>query len=158
MASILLVGTDGALLEGLAQTLGAAGHRAELTTSVAEATRRAADEAPLVVVAERALAVAGARGAADLRRVALAPGGAVVLFRTGGAANGAVEGNGSIAATSSSLAALPPSLQRTTLAELALPLERHRLVALVQSVEDRARRTGRSKASSEPERGAGMRG
>jgi CheY-like chemotaxis protein len=158
MASILLVGTDEALLEGLAQTLGAAGHRAELTTSVAEATRRAADEAPLVVVAERALAAAGARGAADLRRVALAPGGAVVLFRTGGsAADGATGGNGHAPSTPPP-AALPPSLQRTTLAELALPLERHRLVALVQSVEERARRTGRSKASSEPERGAGMRG
>ena len=82
MASIVLVGTDEALLEGLAQTLGAAGHRAERTTTLAEATRRAADEPPLGIVADRALAVAGARGAADLRRITLAPGGAVVLFRT----------------------------------------------------------------------------
>ena len=96
--------------------------------------------------------------AADRRRGARAPGGAVGLLRTGGsAADGAAGGNGHAASTPPP-AALPPSLQRTTLAELALPLERHRLVALVQSVEERARRTGRSKASSEPERGAGMRG
>ena len=170
MASIVLIGTDEALLEGLAQTLGAAGHRAERTTSVAEAVRRAADEPPLVVVAERSLAVGTSGGsngrvaAADLRRVALAPGGAVVLFRcvstdeagaTTAAANGVAA---SVTAAASTMAALPPALQRTTLAELVLPLERHRLVALVQRVEERARRAGRTKPSSEPERGAGMRG
>ena len=166
MASIVLVGTDEALLEGLAQTLGAAGHRAERTTTLAEATRRAAEEPPLVVVAERALAVTGARGAADLRRIALAPGGAVVLFRTtppphpspAAGEQGAAAAGDASAPSPASLPPLPPALQRTTLAELALPLERHRLVALVQSVEERARRTGRSKASSsEPEQITGKR-
>ena len=37
---------------------------------------------------------------------------------------------------------LPPSLQRLTLADLTLPLERQRLVALVQSVTARARSRG----------------
>jgi hypothetical protein len=162
MASIVLIGTDEALLEGLAQTLGAAGHRAERTTSLAEATRRAAEEPPLVVVAERKLAVAGgARGAADLRRVQLAPGGAVVLFRSvgddGRDASSEQDGSGSdatgaAAEAAARQAALPPALQRTTLAELALPLERHRLVALVQRVEERARRAGRGN------RGEGIRG
>jgi hypothetical protein len=35
-------------------------------------------------------------------------------------------------------------LQRATLAYLVLPLERHRLVALVQSFDSRSRVTGRS--------------
>src|SRR5205814_9018042 len=39
---------------------------------------------------------------------------------------------------------LPPKLQRATLAYLVLPLERHRLLALVQSFETRSRTTGRS--------------
>jgi hypothetical protein len=39
---------------------------------------------------------------------------------------------------------LPTKLQRSTLAYLVLPLERHRLIALVQSFETRSRATGRS--------------
>jgi len=38
---------------------------------------------------------------------------------------------------------LAPALQRALLADLALPLERNRLLALVQHVEERARATGR---------------
>jgi hypothetical protein len=38
---------------------------------------------------------------------------------------------------------LPTKLQRATLAHLVLPLERHRLMALVQSFESRSRTTGR---------------
>jgi hypothetical protein len=38
---------------------------------------------------------------------------------------------------------LPTKLQRATLAHLVLPLERHRLLALVQSFEHRSRTTGR---------------
>jgi len=39
---------------------------------------------------------------------------------------------------------LPTKLQRATLAHLVLPLERHRLLALVQSFDSRSRTTGRS--------------
>jgi hypothetical protein len=39
---------------------------------------------------------------------------------------------------------LPTKLQRSTLAYLVLPLERHRLMALVQSFDSRSRTTGRS--------------
>jgi hypothetical protein len=39
---------------------------------------------------------------------------------------------------------LPPKLQRATLAHLVLPLERQRLVALVQSFDSRSRTTGRA--------------
>jgi hypothetical protein len=38
---------------------------------------------------------------------------------------------------------LPTKLQRATLAHLVLPLERHRLLALVQSFDSRSRTTGR---------------
>ena len=89
----------------------------------------------------------------------LAPGGAVVLFRSvgddGRDASSEQDGSGGDAtgaAGAAPPAALPPALQRTTLAELALPLERHRLVALVQRVEERARRAGRGN------RGEGIRG
>src|SRR5438105_1902640 len=40
---------------------------------------------------------------------------------------------------------LPPKLQRSTLAHLILPLERQRLIALVQSFDIRSRTTGRSR-------------
>jgi hypothetical protein len=42
------------------------------------------------------------------------------------------------------LAPLLPALQRAVLADLTLPLERHRLAALVQSLGERARMTGRA--------------
>jgi hypothetical protein len=37
---------------------------------------------------------------------------------------------------------LPARVQRATLAYLVLPLERHRLLALAQSFDNRSRRTG----------------
>lgn len=119
MAAIALVGSDIALLEGLAQSL--AGHRVVIATDAADVPDRFAGDPPLVAVVDRALAHAAAR-------VPLAPGGAIVLFRTSGAP------------ASAPLA----GLQRLVIADLVLPLERKRLVALVQSVEERARRTGRS--------------
>jgi hypothetical protein len=138
MASIQLIGTDAALLEGLAQTLGAAGHRTSLAGSIADAAHPSDGDPPLLLVVERELALAawGERGEL-LRAVPLAPGGALLLYRHGAAAQG--EG------------ALPAALRRTTLAELTLPLERHRLVALAHSVEDRARRAGRARSAPPPE-------
>jgi CheY-like chemotaxis protein len=79
MASILLVGGDEALLEGLAQMLAHAGHVPHAAHSVPDAIEVAASA----------------------------------------------------------------RLQRLVLADLDLPLERHRLLALVQRVDERARATGR---------------
>jgi hypothetical protein len=45
---------------------------------------------------------------------------------------------------------LAPALQRAALADLTLPLERHRLVALIQRVDERARATGRSRQKAPP--------
>lgn len=125
MTLVTLVGPDSALLEGLAQSLSALGHRTTVTSSLAEAAELAAIDPPLVLVADRTLA---SYAGAELLRVPLTNGGARLLYRT----------------ASSAVAPLIPALQRAVLAELSLPLERHRLAALVQSIGERARMTGRS--------------
>ena len=136
MATILLVGSDAALLEGLAQTLGATGHRSRIASSIAEAAELTMTEPSLIAVVERELAT----GTADALRLRLAPGGALVLYQPSGAR---------------STTTVARAVQRLTLAELTLPLERQRLVALVQHVEERARRAGRVGGARTPERGAG---
>ena len=126
MATILLAGEDPALLEGLVQSLVALGHNPSVAFSLAEARDAALrGDAPLMFVVDRGF-VDGT--GTEVLGVPLAPGGTLVLYRTPG----------------SPPASLPLPLQRAVLADLALPLERNRLVALVQHVEDRARATGRS--------------
>lgn len=122
MASIVVVGTDAALLEGVAQTLGGAGHAVRLAPTLPEAAALTADDPPLVAVVERELM--RARGATAPR---LAPGGATLLYH----------------AADSDLPPLTHRVQRATLADVAFPLERHRLLALVQSVVERQQATGR---------------
>lgn len=131
MPMILLVGTDFPLLEGIAQTLAAVGHRPVLAHTVAEALRLPSGERALVAVVDRALALASS----EVQRLPLAPGGALLLYHSAGAA-----------------ASIPPALQRHVLADLTLPLERQRLVALVQSVRDRAQVTGRGRTDTPEER------
>jgi DNA-binding NtrC family response regulator len=130
MATILLLGHDAALLEGLAQTLAAVGHKPVLAGSLGEAHDILGSETPLVAVIDRAIA----KGSGDALRVPLLPGGAVVLYRSLSDVGGL----------------LPPALQRMTLADLTLPLERQRLVALVQHVESRANHTGRGRRTTPP--------
>jgi DNA-binding NtrC family response regulator len=126
MATILLVGEDPALLEGLVQSLVALGHNPSVALSLAEARDTAVrGDAPLVLVVDRGF-VDGS--GTEVLGVPLAPGGTLVLYRTPGSRPGA----------------LPLPLQRAVLADLTLPLERNRLVALVQHVEERARATGRT--------------
>jgi DNA-binding NtrC family response regulator len=126
MATILLAGEDVALLEGLVQSLVALGHSPSVALSLADAREAAArGNAPLMLVIDRGF-VDGT--GTEVLGVPLAPGGTLVLYRTPGSAAGA----------------LSPPLQRAVLADLTLPLERNRLVALVQHVEERARATGRS--------------
>lgn len=132
MATIVLVGGDAALLEGLAQSLGALGHQPKTVLTLHEAREHAGQQPPLIVIAERQLA---AESASDTLSIPLAAGGAIVLYGT--------------------MMALPvsltPTLQRVVLADLRLPLERKRLIALVQHVEDRARATGRGYHSTPSE-------
>lgn len=123
MATILLLGRDDAVLEGVAQMLGAVGHVPLLAHTLDEGLELAATRAPLVVLLEREQAFV----AADILHLPLAPGGAIVLYRTTGA----------------TAVPLPHGVARAVLADLALPLERHRLLALVQHVVERAVVTGR---------------
>ena len=130
MASILIVGADGALLEGVAQLLAAAGHVVRLAPTLAEAAALPAEEPPLVALVQRGLLVA--RGAAAR---ALAAGGATVVYHS----------------TDGELPSLPARVQRATLAEVALPLERNRLLALVQNVVERQAATGRERRPATPD-------
>jgi hypothetical protein len=124
--SIVLIGSDTALLEGLSQTLAAAGFRVRLADSLHDALVVPEVDPPLIVVVERTAALHALRGV-SLPRLSLAPGGSLVLYH----------------ATDDGPEPLPASLQRLTLADLSLPLERQRLVALIQSVAARARTIGR---------------
>jgi DNA-binding NtrC family response regulator len=132
MTYVMLIGSDVALLEGLAQSLAGLGHRPAVTSTLTEARELASAHPPLVLVVDRALA---SSAGAELLAVPIAAGGARLLYR----------------AASMPPAPLLPALQRAVLADLTLPLERHRLAALVQSVGDRAQATGRTSRNTPPE-------
>jgi hypothetical protein len=121
----MLVGADVALLEGLAQTLVGFGHDVSFAATVAEAAGSLSVDLPaLAVVSCDALEEAGMG-----MTLPLTPGGAMIVYGT----------------SHDDQPFLPTKLQRATLAHLVLPLERHRLMALVQSFDSRSRTTGRSK-------------
>ena len=132
---VLLVGEDGALLEGLSQSLAAMGYFPHASATLHEAREAAAAAAPLLVVVQRELAEIAS---ADALGIALAPGGALVLFRSG----------------ARTTASITPTLQRSVLAELTLPLERNRLLALAQHVHERVLATGRAGRRTPPEQRA----
>lgn len=125
MTRILLVGSDLPLLEGMAQSLASSGFTPVVAPTLTEARDLAAQEPPLVAVVSRSLA---AEATADTLSIPLAPGGALMLYR----------------AIGSPLVTFSPSVQRAVLADLALPLERNRLLALVHHVDERAKITGRA--------------
>ncbi len=123
MAKILLVGSDAALLEGLSQTLGGFGHEVCLAASMSEAPEACREGVPsIAVVSNEALAAPGA-GAS----LPLSASGALVVYTT----------------QPVDRPTLPTRLQRATLGHVVLPLERQRLIALIQHFEIRARTTGR---------------
>jgi hypothetical protein len=131
MTALLLVGTDCALIEGIAQILTAANHQLFFAPSLADALDGVCEVRPLVVLVERS-------AIDEIRmtlRVPLAPGGAFVVF------------HGDDATTSP----LPHRVQRATLAELELPLERQRLTALIRYVESRAQTVGWDSVDNGPE-------
>jgi DNA-binding NtrC family response regulator len=132
---VLLVGEDSALLEGLAQSFAAMGYSPKVVETLHDARDAGAAGPPLLAVVERALAN---EASAEALAIPLAPGGALVLFR------GSSEMESLVA----------PTLQRAVLADLTLPLERNRLMALAQHVVDRVRATGRAHRRTPPEQGA----
>jgi DNA-binding NtrC family response regulator len=125
MTRILLVGSDLPLLEGLAQSLASSGFSPVVAPSLVEAREIAAQDPPLVAIVSRALA---AVASADTLSIPVAPGGALMLYR----------------AVGSPLVTFAASVQRAVLADLTLPLERNRLIALVHHVDERAKITGRA--------------
>jgi DNA-binding NtrC family response regulator len=129
---VLLVGDDAALLEGLAQSFAAAGYLPRTSTTLHDAREAAAEAAPLLAVIEGVLA---AESSADALAIPLAPGGALVLYHT----------------TVDARPVIGPTLQRAVMADLTLPLERNRLMALAQHVQERVRTTGRGKRMTPPE-------
>lgn len=132
---VLLVGADSALLEGLSQSFAALGYVPQVVATLHEAREAALNGAPLLAVVQRELAD---EASSDALAIPLAPGGALVLY------HGTVDQRPTIS----------PTLQRTVLADLTLPLERNRLIALAQHVQDRVRATGRGKRSTPPEQQA----
>jgi len=131
MATVLLIGTDIPLLEGLSQSLAALGHVPVVALSFSEAVEIAAAKVPLIAIADRAMAIASP----EVLRLPVGAGGALLLYHLTGDAP----------------PQMPPALQRLILADLTLPLERQRMVALVQHVQDRARAAGREQPRTPPE-------
>ena len=131
MTQILLAGSELPLLEGLAQSFATLGFKPVVAQSLGEARDLAVHNPPLVAVVSRTLA---ATSGAEVLSIPLAPGGALMLYRSVG----------------SPLVTFSPSLQRAVMADLALPLERNRLMALVQHVAQRALATGRVDADPLP--------
>ena len=132
---VLLVGEDAALLEGLAQSFAALGYLPRVALSLHEAREGAGVDPPLLAIIDGQLA---AESSADALAVPLSPGGALVLYHS----------------TADERPLIPPTLQRAVMADLALPLERNRLMALAQRVSERVRATGRSRRQTPPEQQA----
>jgi hypothetical protein len=129
VAKVILVGADVALLEGLGQTLIGFGHDVSFATTVSEAASVNLEQSPaLAVVSADAL-----RDAGIAATLPLTPGGALIVYGS----------------SHDDRPFLSSKLQRATLAQLVLPLERHRLVALVKSFDNRSRSTGRSMPEEE---------
>jgi hypothetical protein len=123
---ILLAGQNTALLEGLAQALANTGHRVVVAVSREEAEESQARLSPILTVAERSL-VSDGEPERSLLRGTLAGGGALVTYREAGDTS----------------RALPAAIARHVLADLVLPLERNRLVALAEHLATRAKAVGR---------------
>jgi hypothetical protein len=127
---VLIVGGDAALREGVLQSLRATGVTGEGCEDLSGAREIAAAAPPLALVVDAKLSTAqqGAGG------IPLLPGAAVILFRD-------------------DVSTARPTQQvfgRSLVAELCLPLERARLMALLQRIVARARITGRDRRAPDP--------
>jgi hypothetical protein len=133
---ILLAGGNTALLEGLAQALSNTGQRVVVAGSLDEAEELQARHQAILTVTERSLVSnSDADPARAFLRGTLAGGGALVTYREAGDTS----------------RALPAPLARHVLADLVLPLERNRLVALAEHLTTRARAVGRPSDVTHPD-------
>lgn len=123
---ILLAGGNTALLEGLAQALANTGQRVLVAHSLDEAGELQARHPPILTVAERGL-VTDTDPGRNFLHTTMAGGGALITYREAGDTS----------------RALPAVLARHVLADLVLPLERNRLVALAEHLATRAKAVGR---------------
>ncbi len=127
---VLIVGGDPAVQEGVLQSVRAGGLAAEWCPDLSCALDAVEESSPVALVVQAALAAE----VSELRSFAPTSGGAVILFHD-------------------SPGARSPSAQsfgRSVIAEMTLPLERARLVALLTHIVARARHTGRDRRSPEP--------
>ena len=124
---ILLAGGNTALLEGLAQALANTGQRVAVAHSLDEAEELQAQQPSILTVVERGW-VSETDPARSFVRATLGGGGALVTYREAGDTS----------------RALVASVARHVLADLVLPLERNRMVALAEHLSTRARVIGRS--------------
>ena len=131
MALIAVVGPNAALLEGVSQTLVGAAHTAVIARDVHEAIETLRDSRPLVAIVDCDEMMKSQSSA----RIPLAPGGALICYHS----------------DESERVRLPFELRRAALAELRLPLERQRLLALVRFVQDRAVAAGKSSLDDSPD-------
>jgi DNA-binding NtrC family response regulator len=122
VASILVVGPDAALLEGVAQTLVGAGHQVQTAEDIPQALESLGENRPLLAL----VSCEELQGRGPMMQAIVSQGGAVLGFHC-----------------DDDDSRLPYRIKRNTLAELKLPLERQRLLALVKYVENRARAAGR---------------
>lgn len=134
---ILLVGENTALLEGIAQALANSSQRVAVAHSLEEAMDLQSRDQTVLTVVERSL-VADGDTRRDFLRNVLSGGGAVVTYREAGDTS----------------RALPALLARHVLADLVLPLERNRLVALAEHVASRAKVVGRQSDVTRPDASA----
>lgn len=131
---ILLAGGNTALLEGLAQALANTGQRVLVAHSLDEAGELQARHPPILTIAERGL-VADTDPGRHFLRTTMAGGGALITYREAGDTS----------------RALPALHARHVLADLVLPLERNRLVALAEHLASRARAVGRPADATLPD-------
>lgn len=124
---VLIVGGDTAVQEGLLQSIRSAGLRAASCADAQEARESATESPPLALVVH----VDAAHGGNTPPQLPIRAGGAVVLFRD----------------DAQSEASAPQAFGRTVVAQLVLPLERARLLALLSHLVGRARITGRDRRS-----------
>ncbi|HEV7388515.1 MAG TPA: hypothetical protein VGN73_07890 [Gemmatimonadaceae bacterium] len=127
MAKVILVGADVALLEGLAQTLLGFGHEVLFSATIGETAGAWNEDSPAIAVVSSDALESEELGTT----LPITPGGALIVYGK----------------SHSDKPFLPTKLQRATLAHLVLPLERKRLIALVQSFDLRSRTTLRSRRS-----------
>lgn len=118
-------------MEGVAQTLLSSGFRVACARSREEAAMSIAEELPLILLVASDQTIRHP----ELLLLPRLPGGASILWY-------------SVPGTEAPLAS---SVRRHALAELRLPLERQRLVALARHVAERAAKSGRLGDLSHPE-------